>query len=323
MKTALAVVLSLMTTALFGQMALADDYPSQAVKLIVPAGAGGGTDVYVRTISDELSANLGAPVAVINVPGAGTVAGSRRVVEADPDGYTALTLHSALHLTHLTGKADYNYEDFEVCCGTTSQPIVVVVKDDSPYQSLKGLFDAAAANPGKLVHASNLGAVNHLAMLAAQTAYEQEYGVKAPLNYVQVGGGAASIASILGGHSTSGIVLPASVKSFSGDEGVRAIAVLADERLEDFPDLPTAREGGVPVSFAVDYWWFFPKDTPSERVAAFEAAMAKTFANPEIQKKFRDLSIDPTYTDRETATQQVVEQYEAMESLLKSAGLAK
>lgn len=296
--------------------ASAADYPAKPVKIVVPAAAGGGTDTFVRMMQPMLEKNLGGALVVINVPGGGTVIGNRRVKDAKPDGYTVLPIHVALHTTHVLGKADFSWQDFEVIAGTTNMPLVMIVKGDSPYQTLDDLLQAASDKPDELIAAANLGAVNHFASLMVTSAHG-----KARFRYVQVGGGAKSIAAVLGGHAVSGVLATGEAKPYYESKELRVLTLMAEERHPDFPDVPTTREAGYDVVFGIDYWWFMPKGTPAERVGIFADAVEKTMQDPALQKAFLARSINPTFNRDEATVRQIRQQYEMVEKAAKAAGM--
>lgn len=309
---------ALLATSLANPAAAQDAYPSKPVQIIVPAAAGGGTDVFVRLLQQKLEQHLGSPVAVINVPGGGTVIGNRRVKDAKPEGYVVLPIHVALHTTHVLGKADFSWQDFEVGCGTTSAPTTLVVKGDSPYETLDQLLQAATDKPDELIAAANLGAANHFASLMITNAHGG-----ARFRYVQTGGGANSIAAILGGHAVSGVLTVAEAKPYFDTGELRVLTVTAEERHPDMPDVPTTVELGYDALFGIDYWWFFPKGTPAARVATFCDAMEKTMSEPEVQSAMLERSIQPTFNRGEETVAQIRQQYEMVVAAARAAGMLK
>ncbi|WP_306127190.1 tripartite tricarboxylate transporter substrate-binding protein, partial [Roseitalea sp. MMSF_3516] len=147
--------------------ALAQDYPSEPIEIVVPAAAGGGTDVLVRTLEPHLEEALGTSVVVINVPGSGSVGGSRRVVEAEPDGYTALANHVTLLSAMALGKADFTIDDYDIAALSVEIPLVVVVPASSDVETLDQLMDKVRGDE-PVIAGVNLGAVNHFSMLMLQ-----------------------------------------------------------------------------------------------------------------------------------------------------------
>jgi len=319
MKSILTSGLGMLTAASLAMPDMASaDYPEKPVKIIVPAAAGGGTDTFVRLMQPKLEEHLGAPVAVINVPGGGTVIGNRRVKDAEPDGYSVLPIHVALHTTDILGKADFSWQDFEVGCGTTSAPVTMVTAADSGYETLDELLDAAAENPNELVAAANLGAVNHFASILLANAHGE-----AQFRYVQVGGGAKTVASLLGGHSVSGVLTIAEALPYHESGELRVLTVMADERHPAMPEVPTAEELGYDVQFSVDYWWFMPEGTPEDRLETFCNAVGKVMEDPEIQSTFEDRLISPTFNQGDETVRQIEAQYEMIQEAAEAAGMAQ
>ena len=121
---------------------ISDNYPEQPIKVIVPFGAGGGSDTFVRILQKAIKENdlLSQPLIIINVPGAGGTIGSRQAMESEPDGYTLLCLHEGIISAKYAGSADYGPEAFEPVAGTGEVGNVIAVAADSKYTDLDQLL---------------------------------------------------------------------------------------------------------------------------------------------------------------------------------------
>src|SRR5689334_21539099 len=143
--------------ALAAAPARADDYPNRPIRMIVPFGAGGPTDVFTRVLGEELRTPLGQSLVMENKPGAGTIIGTSEAREAPPDGYTLLMI-SATQTTVETLNPNKSYSlmrDFVPVAGLINSELVLVVPERSPFNTLKELIAFAKANPGKLNYGSS------------------------------------------------------------------------------------------------------------------------------------------------------------------------
>jgi putative tricarboxylic transport membrane protein len=290
-------------------MATAQDYPSEPIRIIVPAGAGGGTDVLVRTLQPYLEDSLGGSIVVVNVPGSGSVGGSRRVYEADPDGYTVLANHVTLLTAMALNKADFRHTDFELAATAVEIPLVVVVPSSSPYTTLDELIEAAKGDD-PVIAGVNLGAVNHFSMLMIEA-----QGDGAKFRYVQTGGGAATTAALLGEQIDVGVLAGSEALPITESGEVRVIAALGGDRIPYFPDVPTATEQGYPMNMGVEYMWLMPGGTPADRVAAFQDALGEAMANPELTATLEERGMIPSFQPGAEAAPEVADLYTVIEGV--------
>ncbi|HET8726831.1 MAG TPA: tripartite tricarboxylate transporter substrate binding protein, partial [Alphaproteobacteria bacterium] len=244
--------------------------------------------------------------------------GSRQVLDAEPDGYTILLNHVALHSLFALGKADFSYKDFAVVAGTTAVPNMIVARADAPYQSLGDLFEAARAQPDSILAGVNIGAPNHLSIALAAAR-----GGGAPFRYVQTGGATATVTALLGNQVNVGILTTADAAPFRDTGELRFLAVLDNDRNQDYPDVPTAEEQGVDVRMVLDYYWYMPKGTPQERVERFADALEAVMADADMQTSLKERFINPTFTRGQEAEQALADGLAATEAAAEAAGLKK
>ena len=318
MKRFLAIAASAAFAVLAAGPASADDYPTKPIRLVVPLAAGGGSDVFARLLSPGLEKELGVPVVIVNAPGAGTAIGSRQVLNAEPDGYTVLLNHVALHSLHALGKTDFSYEDFDVIAGTTAVPNMIVARPDVPYDNLADLFAAAREKPEEIKAGVNIGAPNHLSIALAAAR-----GGGAPFRYVQTGGATQTLTALLGKQVDIGILTTGDAGSFRDTGEIKFLAILDDERSADYPDVPTAAEQGVDVKMVLDYYWYMPKGTPEDRVARFADALEALMADPALQAQLEERFIPPTFTRGDDATAALSEGLASVKAAAEAAGLSK
>jgi len=277
----------------------ASRYPNRPIKLVVPFNAGGGTDAYARVIDKAIKDHdlLPEPFVVINVGGAGATIGSRRVKNARPDGYTVLILHDAIITAKLSRRVGYGPEAFEPIAGTSENGMVIAVREDSPYETLPDLLEAARRKPETINFGANLGALTHYAGLLLEDEYP---GAK--FIYSQAGGGASRFSDLAGNHIQ---VTGFSVEEFSrfrsskdgssNLKGLRGLAIFSEQRDDDLPNVPTAKEQGIDIVLSNTFYWWAPKGTPQERIDVLAEALRKAIEKPEVRRRLQNMHIRPVF----------------------------
>lgn len=249
-------------------LAHADDYPTRAIRIVVPFSPGGAVDGPTRLIAQELGKRLGQPVVVENKPGAGATIGTDVVAKAPPDGYTLLLASqtNAISAT-LYRKLPFDpIEDFTPITLIGREPGVVVVHPSVPARTLQEFIAYVKAHPGKVDYASSgNGSGQHLfaALLASKT------GMK--MNHVPYRGSAQATTDLLSGVVAMAIPGTAGMVGYIESGRLRALAVTGARRSPQLPDVPTVIESGVPGYEA--YVWMgllAPKGTPAPIVARLQ-----------------------------------------------------
>lgn len=265
-------------------------FPDKPVRVIVPYGAGGSTDIVVRTIVEKVNeiGGLGQPLVVVNVTGAGGPVGFTRAKDAEPDGHEILATHIGLIVSKAVGTTPFGAEAFEPIAQTGSVRFVSAVAADSPYGSFEEFVAAAKEKPGTVPEANSIGGAIHLASLGLADGAGYETRI------VQVGGGAERIKSILG-HITEHTLFTVSEYGNFKDSGVKALAFLGPERHPDLPDVPSTAELGAGEGISVDTWWFAPKGTPQDRVDALAEALGAAMADEDLAANLEAKGISPNF----------------------------
>ncbi|MCB1833239.1 MAG: tripartite tricarboxylate transporter substrate binding protein [Geminicoccaceae bacterium] len=266
-------------------------WPEKPVKIIVPFKAGGTSDQVSRAFQMAIQDNelLPQPATIVNVGGHFSI-GSRQVMEAEPDGYTFLTVHIALMGGQAGGMFDFGYRDFAPVAATGQFCVLPMVRKDSGIDSVDQLLEKAAAEPDTLIFGANLGAINHLAGVMLQNT---EPGAK--FRFVQIGGGTANFTALTGAQTNATVLSAAEVLNFTrmpdGSENpesqIKPLAYTGPERVGKLPEIPTLKELGRDMEFCIDSWWFAPKDTPQEAIDGMADALEKASATDAI-KAFYD-----------------------------------
>ena len=286
-----------------------ETYPDKPVEFIVPWAPGGGSDTLMRLVAGGLEEELGQPVPVINVPGVSGTLGLAQVTEAEPDGYTISQIHDGLLTAYHTALTDLNWDSFTPVGLITSSPQFVVVHADSPWKTFEEFVAAAKEEPGSIKFGVTLAGVPHLhaAMIEDATAAE--------FSYVGYEGTGERIRGALGGTVDAVIGDVASAGQFVENGDLRFLAVGSEERLSEFPDVPTLTELGYDLDLSVNRGIVVPKDTPEERVAVLEEALSKIAADEEFVKQIKNAGGDVVFRDHEAYTQSLQKLDETVERL--------
>jgi tripartite-type tricarboxylate transporter receptor subunit TctC len=270
-------------------LALAQQFPSKPVKIVVPFAPGGAVDTIARVIGEKMHEQIGQPVIIENHPGASANIGAEIVAKAPADGYTILLGANALATNPtLFPKLAFDYTtDFAPIGRVGYAPVVLVVPTDSPYKSLKDLLAAARKEPGKLTYASaGNGSSNHLAGEMLKTAAAIE------TLHVPYKGGAPALTDLLGGRITYMLLNPVEVLPHVKAGKLRALGVSNDKRIAILPDVPTMSEAGLP-GFEASVWWGFvaPAKTPRAAIVKLNAELNTALTDPVVRARLNDLGV--------------------------------
>lgn len=269
-----------------GRSAWAQAYPNRPVRLIVPFGPGGGTDIVARLIGQWLSERLGQQFIIENRPGAGGNLGTEAVVRAPPDGYTLALIGapSAINAT-LYEKLPFNFiRDIAPVAIIVRFPNVMVVNPSVPARSVPEFIAYAKANPGKLNMSSpGLGSTPHV----AGELFKMMAGVN--LVHVPYRSVAAGLTDMLSGQVQVTFGTTASTIEYVKTGSLRALAVTTATRAAALPDLPAIAEF-VP-GYEASAWFGAgaPRDTPREIVNKLNADINACLADPKLQGRIADL----------------------------------
>ena len=237
-------ILTAMAVSLAAAGAAHAEWPEKPIKVVVPFNPGGTSDQVSRAFTTAIQENdiLPQPLNVINVGGGHFSIGARQVLDAEPDGYTFLTLHIALMGAEAGGMLDFSYRDFVPVATTGEFCLVPMVRKDSGIDSIEQLLAKAKDEPDTLVFGVNLGAINHLAGVMLQNLEDG-----ASFRFAQVGGGTANYTALTGAQTDVAVLSAAEVANFTmGPDGqpledaqIKPLGYTGTERVGPLPDLPT------------------------------------------------------------------------------------
>ena len=283
------LIASLLTIVCTVQMSSAQQWPSRTVRVVVPYGAGGVTDIMARVTADRLGKIFHQSFIVENKPGAGGELGVSYAMHAPQDGYTILFVGSTMFtVLPLTRKVSYApLKDLVPVSITGTNGMVMVVRKDSPWTTLRDFIQYVKANPGKVTYSSGgTGTNNHL-----DSAY---FGGLEKLNMVHVPftGGQAALTAVLSktvdmhfGNS-SDVVEPAR------NGLVKGLAVSTPERMPQLPDVPTVAETVPGFKYVAWNGYAVTGGVPQEVITRLAHALQTVAKDPEVVERFSKLGIN-------------------------------
>ena len=299
--------------------AQAQDYPTRAIRVIVPAAPGGALDRMARLVSERLQAKWSQPAVVENRPGAGGNVGAEFVFKSAPDGYTLLLTDAgqmALYKNLLYSKLPYDPDAFAMVSLITRSPSVLVVHPKVPQETLQQLIAHAQANPDKLNYAS---AGNGTSLHLAGELFKAKAGMK--IVHIPYKGSGPALTDLLGGQVDMmfhglGFVLP-HIRAGK----LRPLGVGSEKRNALLPNTPPIAD--VLPGFAAINWHVMvaPPGTSATITSQISAAIAELLKLPEVTKQLAELSIEPIgSTPAEMATF-IAQERERFAGVIRSGGI--
>lgn len=295
-------------------LASAADYPEKPITMVIPLGAGGSHDLNARVITSIIPSYLGQPMIVRLTPGAGGQKGTNEVANAPADGYTLLFTHNYIDMLqqHVESLPYDPKKDFRAVVRVNYAPIAVVVRGDSPYQTMEDLVAASKENPGgiQLAHSGNWGA---LFVPAAQIMKALDI----QWNLVPYQGGGPALQALLSGDADVTMGFPSAIGPHVEAGTLRVLATAGEERIYD--DVPTLAEVGVEGDVGFMHRIVLaPAGTPDEVVDTLVDAFKKLEEDKTFTRMMGRLGENIDIIDGETYEAMRDEQSVAYKELVES-----
>lgn len=290
MRRSVAVLAGLValsiTASAFGQ-----EYPTRTVRIVIPYGAGGPTDIVGRVLAQKMSDTMGQPVIVENRIGAGGIVGTEYVARSAPDGYTLMFSASGalVAVPHYNSKLPYDtFRDFAPIAIGATAPVILTVGPNSTARSVQDLIALAKAQPGKLNYASaGIGTMPHLGteLLKRATGID--------VVHVPYKGGPQADLAVMSGEVTFGLAQPSVVTAARAGK-VRMLGISSPTRSALAPEVPTIAESGLP-GFEITAWYgmFAPAKTPDAVLMRLNGEVQKALAQKDVIDRLRALGFEP------------------------------
>ena len=318
-----AVAMALLATAALtmgssGASRAADAYPSRVVKFVVPFAAGSATDTLARVLGEKMSASLGQPVVVDNMPGASGFLAAQNVARAEPDGYTVLIATNTTHAANqsLFKKLPYDpVADFAPVSKLGTITLALVVNPAVPATTVPELIAYAKDHPGEVTFGSGSSSSRIAGEMLKSLAGIDLLNVPYKSN-------PQAITDLLGGQISMVFADTATTLPQAEAGKVKALAVSSPERTPLAPDLPTMREAGV-AGYDLTAWFaaFAPAGTPAPVVDKLNAAFAAALTDPAATKTLLGAGIEPAASTPAELAAFVGTETEKWASIVKSAGI--
>jgi tripartite-type tricarboxylate transporter receptor subunit TctC len=296
------------------------DYPSKAIKVIVPFPAGGPPDAIARVVAQHLQARVGQSVIIENRPGGGATIGTRAAATASPDGYTLLfTGNNLCYFPVLYPKLDFDpAKNLAAVATIVAYSHVMVVAPTVPTKSVGELVAYARANPDKLIFGYAPGTPPHILGEAFRQATATQ------IAFVPYRGGDQARADLLDGRIHINMAPVLTLLPLIREGKVRPLAFTGSRRSSDLPDVPTMGESGFPeVGFNPDAWHGFmaPVATPKVVIEKLNVAINESLKSPEMTATLAALGVQPMVTTPQEFAAFFSDEMQKWPPRLRSAGV--
>ena len=298
----------------------AGPYPSKPITLIVHAGAGGGSDIFSRTLSAAFEKNklLPQPIVVENKPGGSGAIAFAYVAGKKKDPYYILTAVTSFLTTPLMGLTPVGLKDFTPIANFAFDEYMLMVNPKSKYKSVKDIIADAKANPKKItVGGTQLGSSDSVC------AYLIEKAAGVQFNFIVFNGGGEVNAALLGGHIDIAVSNPGEALELAKAGKVKLLGVFSDKRLHGAPDVPTLKEQGVNVTYVQNRGLVAPADIPADARKILEEAFAKYMKTDIFKKYLDDNMLSPAWMDGVTFGKWLEGENAKYAVIVKDMGLMK
>jgi tripartite-type tricarboxylate transporter receptor subunit TctC len=312
------------TAAAIPRDARADNYPSRAIRMVIPYTAGGAGDQIGRLWADKMASLLG-PTYVENIGGAGGALGCAAVAHAAPDGYSLVLGNGSTHVIIPLTSANPGYDalrDFRATYRLITSALAFAVHPSLPVNDLQQLIAYARVNPGTLSYGTpGVGTGNHL----VGEMFKQQSGA-VEIVHIPYRGITPATNDLVGGQIPLMIaVMSGQLLQLNRAGKLRLLAVTSESRLGSAPLIPTVIESGMPdLSYAGWFGLFAPRATPDAIVDRIAGATAIAMADPGLQENFRSQGMEPDTNSSPRQFQRLVEdEFARLAPVIKSIGLKR
>ncbi|HWM45204.1 MAG TPA: tripartite tricarboxylate transporter substrate binding protein [Burkholderiales bacterium] len=285
------------------------------ITVLFPAGS--SADVTARMLAAGMEKSLGQRVLVVNRPGAGGSIGYKHVASQKPDGYSLVWNSNSISTTYHSGQLNFDYRTFDAVARALSESVVVAVRTDAPWRTLKDLVADAKAKPKTIsIGHSGVGSHTHISLAALMGSAGVEV-TEVPFAAAQV------VPSVVGGHVNAVVQFPAALAAPMKQGQLRLLVSLTQNRDPAWPEVPTARELGFDV--ALDAWRGIavPRGTPRQVITALETSIRNTVSSPEFVKAAENVGVRPAFMPADEFSSLIAKEDQELSRLMQQIGLKK
>ena len=258
-------------------------YPTRTIEFVVPFSAGGGSDIFARTIVSIINQYnmVDQTINVVNRTGGGGAIGYAFTAEQYGDPYFLAAVGSSFYNAYLVGQSPVNFRDFRVVGALADESLGVWVRYDSPITSLREAIEMVREEPGSLI-ISSTGGIS----LGSVAYYMLQHEEDVEFSYVPFDGGADALTALLGGHVDITLENPGTARAHHEAGTIRLLAIAYEHRIPGFEDVPTFREEGVDIVLSQVRGFIMPAGTPDYAIAFWEDIFRQVFETPEFQEAY-------------------------------------
>lgn len=303
-------------------LASAASYPSRPITLIVPWAAGGGTDATARIIAHGLQEVLGMPVNVVNRTGGSGVVGHTAIANSEPNGYTIGMATVELNMMHWQGLTDLTYKDYTPIAQVNFDPAALNVRADSKWSNVQDMLTSIKKQPAGTYNGSGTGQGGIWQVALAGLLLDQGLNPNA-VTWVPSQGAAPGLrALIAGGVAIAPVSLPEARTLIEADR-VKALAVMAEERNEAFPTVPTLKEA-IGTDYTLGAWRGIvaPKGLPEDIASKLEAALKKVYNSGDFKEFMNSRGYGMKWRGSEDFKAYLEKNNQLMGEIMRAVGLA-
>jgi len=287
------------------------------IEITVLFPAGSSADVTARMLADGMSRHLGQRVLVVNRPGAGGAIGYKYAAAQKPDGYSLVWNSNSISTTFHSGQLNFDYQAFDAVARVLSESVVVAVRTDAPWRTLKDLIADAKTKPKAIsIGHSGIGSHTHISLAALVRTAGVDMN-EVPFAAAQV------VPSLVGGHVNAVVQFPGALAAPLKQGQIRLLVALTQNRDPAWPEVPTARELGLEV--VLDAWRGIavPRGTPRQAVALLENAIRMTASSPEFVSASERLNVRPAFLPAGEFSALIAKEDAQLARLMQAIGLKK
>ena len=293
-----------------------DDYPNKTIEVVIHSAFGGGTDITARTMIIDTSKNLGVDMVVASHRGGSGAKAQSYVLSKPADGYTIMALTQSHLYTMARGKSDMKIDDIIGVARAMDDPTFVAVSANGPFKTMEDLVKVSKERPLNW-GVAQIGGTEHIGLAQLSKAAGMQYKV------VPFGSGGQMVQALLSGAIDATVPNVSEAGGQIADGTIRALAVMAEERLDDYPDVRTTFEMNYPVKTSTTRGYAVRADTPKEIVDKLSAAMVEGMNGPVFASYLKSSGLNPktSVAGSEVWDKQLKEEYKTAVEAMKELGL--
>ncbi|MGK0544851.1 Bug family tripartite tricarboxylate transporter substrate binding protein [Halomonas cupida] len=320
-NSVLSVVLSSAiagSASLVAFSAAADDYPEHDIRMVIPYGAGGPTDIIFRQIAREAEKELGVSIIPVNMTGAGATLGSRHVKDSEPDGYTILGGHDNIALSYIAGMVDYSYDAFSPVARVTQTFNMPTTYPDHPVEDASEIRQYIEDHPGEVKFSMIPTSTDHFFWMQMFDAMDIDVNDVKLISYPDT---TEQMSALMAKEIDFTITNAACCSSFYADGTFRPLGVAHSERLsgDTLSDIKTFKEMGIDMESATSRGIFAPAGIPQERIDILADAFETALENETLREKLiTELGSEPSFLAGQEYQQFLTANQESLEKVAEN-----